>query len=81
MFKFDLENVHRLMSYESLFPSGNDYIIEANSLRRIELDTEALYEINIQKNILFTTKLRYYALLIEILNFFDDYNLNHSFSL
>lgn len=65
MFKFDLENVHRLMSYESLFPSGNDYIIEANSLRRIELDTEALYEINIQKNILFTTKLRYYALLIE----------------
>ena len=65
MFKFDLENVHRLMSFENLFPSDNDYIIEANSLRHIELDSEALYEINTKKQVLFTTKLRYYALLIE----------------
>jgi hypothetical protein len=53
------------MSFENLFPSDNDYIIEANSLRHIELDTEALYEINTKKHILFSTKLRYYALLIE----------------
>lgn len=65
MFKFDLENVHRLMSFENFFPSDNDYIIEANSLRHIELDSEALYEINTKKQVLFTTKLRYYALLIE----------------
>ncbi|MBQ7425721.1 MAG: hypothetical protein IJV20_00455 [Prevotella sp.] len=53
------------MAFENLFSSDNDYIIEANSLGRIELDTEPLYEINTQKQVLFTTKLRYYALLIE----------------
>lgn len=53
------------MAFENLFSSDNDYIIEANRLGRIELDTEPLYEINTQKQVLFTTKLRYYALLIE----------------
>ena len=53
------------MAFENLFSSDNDYIIEANSLGRIELETEPLYEINTQKQVLFTTKLRYYALLIE----------------
>lgn len=53
------------MAFENLFSSDNDYIIEANSLGRIELDTDPLYEINTQKQVLFTTKLRYYALLIE----------------
>ena len=61
----NLKNIHDLMAFENLFSSDNDYIIEANSLGRIELDTEPLYEINTQKQVLFTTKLRYYALLIE----------------
>ena len=65
MKKLDLKNIHDLMSYDDLFTSDNDYIIEANSLRRIELETEPLYEIKAQKQVLFTTKLRYYALLIE----------------
>lgn len=61
----NLKNIHDLMAFENLFSSDNDYVIEANSLGRIELDTEPLYEINTQKQVLFTTKLRYYALLIE----------------
>lgn len=40
-------------------------MIEANSLAFVELDTEPLYEINKTKRVLFTTKLRYYALLVE----------------
>ena len=65
MMNLNLKNIHDLMAFENLFSSDNDYIIEANSLARIELETEPLYEINTQKQVLFTTKLRYYALLIE----------------
>jgi hypothetical protein len=65
MMNLNLKNIHDLMAFENLFSSDNDYIIEANSLGRIELETEPLYEINTQKQVLFTTKLRYYALLIE----------------
>lgn len=65
MMNLNLKNIHDLMAFEKLFSSDNDYIIEANSLGRIELETEPLYEINTQKQVLFTTKLRYYALLIE----------------
>ena len=65
MMNLNLKNIHDLMAFENLFSSDNDYIIEANSLGRIELDTDPLYEINTQKQVLFTTKLRYYALLIE----------------
>ncbi len=53
------------MSYRDLFSYDNEYITEANSLARIELETEPLYEIKVRKRVLFTTKLRYYALLIE----------------
>ena len=65
MIELDLRRIHNLMSYENLFSSDNDYIKEANYLAQIELDTEPLYEINIQKQVLFTTKLRYYSLLIK----------------
>lgn len=65
MFEFDLRNIHELLSYKNLFSSDNEYMIEANSLVCVELDTEPLYEINTTKRVLFTTKLRYYALLVE----------------
>lgn len=65
MFEFDLKRIHHLMPFENRFSTDNNYILEANSLSRVELDTEPLYEINIQKRVLFTTKLRYYAILVE----------------
>lgn len=65
MKNLNLKNIHDLMAFENLFSSDHDYINEANSLGHIELDTEPLYEINTNKQVLFTTKLRYYALLIE----------------
>lgn len=65
MKNLNLKNIHDLMAFENLFSSNHDYINEANCLGHIELDTEPLYEINTNKQVLFTTKLRYYALLIE----------------
>jgi hypothetical protein len=65
MNNFDLKKVHELMSYRNFFTTDNSYMIEASSLPRIELETEALYVLTPKMSILFTTKLRYYMLLIE----------------
>lgn len=65
MYNFDLKKVHDLLSFNSLCENNDDYMTEASSLRQIELDTEALYVLKPKMSVLFTTKLRYYRLLIQ----------------
>ena len=65
MNNFDLRKVHDLILFRDVCNSPNEYMTEASSLPRIELNTEALYVLSPDTNILFTTKLHYYRLLIE----------------
>lgn len=63
--KFNLQELHKLMSYDDLFSSDNTYMTKANSVNRIELNTVPLYELKPTMRVLFTAKLRYYAICIE----------------
>ena len=65
MNKFDLKKVHDLISFRDICTNDHEYMVEASSLPRIELETEALYVIAPKKYVLFTPKLRYFRLLIE----------------
>lgn len=65
MIEFDLSRVKELLSFKNLFASPNEYMDEANSLPVIELDTAPLYTLTADDKILFTTKLRYYALRVQ----------------
>ena len=62
---FDLRKIHELIHFRDVCTTENGYMTEASSLPRIELETEALYVLTPKMPILFTTKLRYYRLVIE----------------
>lgn len=66
MNSYNLKKIHELISFENKYSNEEDYMTEANNLAIIDLDTTPLYEINKRGRILFTPKLHYYALLIEI---------------
>ena len=63
--RFDMQQLQKLMSYDDLFSSENEYMREANSTNITELDTVPLYVLKPDRRILFTAKLRYFALLID----------------
>ena len=65
MERFNLQKIRELLSFNSLYDKNTEYMDEANSLPQIELETEPLYKLNTDTKILFTTKLRYYALRVE----------------
>lgn len=65
MNNFDLRKVHELIRFKDICATDNEYMTEASSLPRIELETEALYVLTPRMSILFTTKLRYYRLVVE----------------
>ena len=65
MNNFDLKKVHNLISFRDICTNDHEYMVEASSLPRIELETEALYVIAPKTHVLFTPKLRYFRLLIE----------------
>lgn len=65
MNNFDLKKVHDLIMFRDVCTTDNDYMTEASSLPRIELETEALYVLTLKMSVLFTPKLRYYRLVIE----------------
>ena len=65
MNNFDLRKIHELILFRDVCTTDNGYMTEASSLPRIELETEALYVLTPKMPILFTTKLRYYRLVIE----------------
>lgn len=65
MNNFDLKKVHDLIPFLDVCTTDYDYMIEASSLPRIELKSEALYELTTKTSVLFTPKLRYYRLVIE----------------
>ena len=65
MNNFDLKKVHELIRFEDVCTSENGYMTKASSLPRVELETDALYVLTPKMPLLFTTKLRYYRLLVE----------------
>lgn len=65
MNNFDLKKVHELIRFKDVCTSDNGYMTEASCLPRVELETEALYVLTPEMPLLFTTKLRYYRLLVE----------------
>lgn len=65
MNNFDLKKVHDLIPFRDICTNDHDYMVEASSLPRIELKTEALYVLTPKESVLFSQKLRYYRLLIE----------------
>ena len=65
MNNFDLRKVHELIRFKDICATDNEYMTEASSLPHIELETEALYVLTPKMSILFTTKLRYYRLVVE----------------
>lgn len=65
MNNFDLKKVHDLIFFRDVYTSDNEYMTEASSLPRIELETEALYVLTPKMSVLFTPKLRYYRLVVE----------------
>ena len=65
MNNFDLKKVHDLIMFRDVCTTDNAYMMEASSLPRIELETEALYVLTPKMSVLFTPKLRYYRLVIE----------------
>lgn len=65
MNNFDLRKIHELILFRDVCTTDNGYMTEASSLPRIELETEALYVLTPKMPILFSTKLRYYRLVIE----------------
>ncbi len=62
---FDLSKVHELIRFQDIYKNENDYMNASSSLPRIVLETEPLYVIKPKMSVLFTTKLRYYRLLVE----------------
>ena len=71
-----LEKVHELISFQNLFESDNEYISELAYIHHGDLGTEAIYSIEADTSVLFTTKLRYYAKKTEatINNYIDGYS-------
>lgn len=65
MNNFNLNKVHDLIPFRDVCTTDHDYMIEANSLPRVGLDTEALYVLTPRMSVLFTPKLRYYRLVVE----------------
>lgn len=65
MNNFDLRKIHELILFRDVCTTDNAYMIEASSLPRIELETEALYVLTPKMSVLFTPKLRYYRLVVE----------------
>lgn len=65
MNSFDLKKVHELIMFRDVCTTDNAYMTEASSLPRIEIETEALYELTPKMSVLFTPKLRYYRLVVE----------------
>lgn len=65
MNNFDLKRVHELILFHDVCSTDNGYMTEISSLPRVELETEPLYVLKPKMPLLFTTKLRYYRLLIE----------------
>ena len=65
MNNFDLKSIHLLLSFADMCTTNNEYMTEASSLPRIELDTTPLYVIQTKMEVLFTPKLRYYRLWVE----------------
>lgn len=65
MNSFDLKKIHHLIPFRDDFTSDSEYMAEASSLRQVELETEPLYVITPEMPVLFTTKLRYYRLVLE----------------
>ena len=45
MNNFDLNSIHHLLSFADMCTTNNEYMTEASSLPRIELDTTPLYVI------------------------------------
>ncbi len=65
MNNFDLKKVHDLIKFRDVCTTDNAYMMEASSLPRIELETEALYVLTPKMSVLFTPKLRYFRLVVE----------------
>ena len=65
MNNFDLKKVHDLIMFRDVCTTDNAYMMEASSLPRIELETEALYVLTPKMSVLFTPKLRYFRLVVE----------------
>lgn len=65
MNNFDLKKVRELISFADIYATENEYMTEASSLPLIDLETEALYVLTPKMDLLFTTKLRYYRLVVE----------------
>ena len=65
MNNFDLSKVHELIRFQDIYKNENEYMNASSNLPRIELETEPLYVIKPNMPVLFTTKLRYYRLLVE----------------
>ena len=65
MNNFDLNSIHHLLCFADMCTTNNEYMTEASSLPRIELDTTPLYVIQTKMEVLFTPKLRYYRLWVE----------------
>lgn len=65
MIRFDLRKIHDLLPFENLFLSDSEYMREVNSLPHINLKIDPLYKLEIKGHVLFTTKLHYYARLVE----------------
>lgn len=65
MMELDLRKVRELLSFKDLFSTSEEYMSAANCLPIIELDTKPLYVLHPDMRVLFTPKLRYYALKTE----------------
>ena len=65
MMELDLRKVRELLNFKDLFATPEEYMSAANSLPIIELDTKPLYVLHPGMRVLFTPKLRYYALKTE----------------
>ena len=63
-YNFDLISIHRLLDFDDVCSTDNEYMSEANVLTHIPLN-KPLYVIEPKKVVLFTTKLHYYRLRVE----------------
>lgn len=65
MYQYQLESVHDRLRFADLFPKSDNYMKEAAYLPTVEMDTEPLYEISVEPDILFTPKLIYYRRMLQ----------------
>lgn len=65
MAEFNLSKIRKMRLYPNLFDTDQDYMKEICSLPKVELERDALYVLNIKKEILFTQKLRYMRSFLE----------------